>query len=262
MAAKSKERLHYGPRKYAGFHLLLSRWLRLYGDPTKSYCYVTLGGTELRDIHSLRFIDAALTQSVSSYEVDRQRHSLALQAVEQLAHFGTIVALQLGDFFSYKRQADLPHIFFLDLPGICAWGDYDARFSEMFQNEIIREGDCLLITSHLGHNRGLGEIKRHFSGEFAILGIDGSNDTQVRKTYRRTHPTMTLFKALCLKSMQSELQLRCFGIVKYRDENRTPMGIYGYAVSAGTTDLATLVDSNGISYFDVTDGRLCKPAEF
>jgi hypothetical protein len=262
MAPKSTDRLQYGPRKYAGLHLLLSRWLRLHGDAASLYCYVTLGGTDLRDIHSLRFVDAKLTTTVSSYEVDRQRHALAKERADQFAFFGSTVDLHLGNFFSYKRQSELPHIFFLDLPGICAWSDYDSRFSEMFQDEVIREGDCLLITSHLGHHPGLDEIRRHFSGEFAILRIDASNDEQVRGTYRRSHPTMTLFKALCLNSMQSELQLRCFGIVKYRDLNRTPMGIYGYAISTGTTDLATLVDKTTTNYFDVNDGKLCKPDDF
>src|SRR5260370_22562892 len=203
MPPKSTERLQYGPRKYAGLHLLFSRWLRIYGDPAKPYCYVTLGGTELRDIHSLCFVDPKLGTTVTSFEVDRKRHALAQVQADQLATLGATVNLQLGNFFSYKRQSDLPHIFFFDLPGICAWGDYDARFSEIFQDEVIREGDCLLITSHLGHNRGLEEIRRHFSGEFAILRIDGNSDEQVKKTYRRSHPTMTLFKALCLNSMQS-----------------------------------------------------------
>lgn len=262
MVTESTERLQYGPRKYAALHLLLSRWLRIYGDPTKPYCYVTLGGTELRDIHSLCFIDPKLATIVTSYEVDRKRHQLAQVQVDQLATLGVTVQLQLGNFFSYNRQSSLPHIFFLDLPGICAWGDYDVRFSEMFQDEVIREGDCLLITSHWGHNRGLEEIRRHFSGEFAILGIDGSSDEQVKRTYRRSHPTMTLFKGLCVNRMQSELQLSCFGVAKYRDLDRTPMGIHGYAISSGTTNLTTLVGNQVTNYFDVNEGRLCKSDDF
>ena len=262
MVVESPERLQYGPRKYAALHLLLSRWLRLYGDSSKSYCYVTLGGTELRDVHSLRFIDPKLTSTVTSYEVDRKRHKLAEAQAAALVAFGVTVKLKLGNFFSYKRESDLCHIFFLDLPGICAWSDYDTRFSEMFQDEIIREGDCLLITSHLGHNRGLPEIRRHFSGEFAILGIDGNSDEHVKRTYRRSHPTMTLFKGLCVKNMQSEVQLSCFGVAKYRDLNRTPMGIYGYAISGGKTDLAKLVSDQSTSYFDVNQGQLCEPDDF
>jgi hypothetical protein len=71
---------------------------------------------------------------------------------------------------------------------------------------------------------------------------------------------MTLFKALCLNGIQSELSLRCFGAVKYRDG--APMGIYGYTVSAGKTELATIVNDSITTYFDVSIGRQCKPEEF
>jgi hypothetical protein len=262
MKVTSSERLIYGPRKYAGLHLLLCRWLRLYGAQGTAYSYVTLGGTELRDIHSLRFIDEALTTTVCSYEIDRNKHGLAQTTATEFIPFSIDLTVLHGSFFSYIRISDRPHIFFLDLPGICAWSDYDAQFAEMFQQETIREGDCLLITSHLGHNPGIHKIREHFSGELAVLGIDSSDDAQVKRLFRRSHPTMTLFKALCLKSIQSELHLRCFGIVKYHDEKRTPMGIYGYAVSAGSTELSRLVADAGTHYFDVNEGRLCQSCDF
>lgn len=262
MKVPTSERLIYGPRKYAGFHLLLGRWLRLYGSQRAQYSYVTLGGTELRDIHSLRFIDGALTTTVCSYEIERKKHDLAQATASELTAYSVAITVLNGSFFSYVRNSDIPHIFFLDLPGICAWGDYDAQFAEMFQEQTIREGDCLIITSHLGHHRGMDKIREHFSGELAVLGIDESNDTEVRGLFRRSHPTMTLFKALCIKRIQSELQLRCFGIVKYHDERRTPMGIYGYAVLAGTTDLSTLISDTETHYFDVNEGRLCQSRDF
>ena len=262
MKATSSERLIYGPRKYAGLHLLLGRWLRLYGNQTRPYAYVTLGGTELRDIHSMRFIDGALATTACSYEIERKKHNLAEASAAELAPFSVNLSVLHGSFFSYVRESDTPHIFFLDLTGICAWGDYDAQFAEMFQDETIREGDCLLITSHLGHHRGMEKIREHFSGELAVLGIDGTNDAEVRNLFRRSHPTMTLFKALCLKRIQSEVQLRCFGIVKYQDQNRTPMGIYGYAVKEGSTELSSLVADEGTHYFDVNQGRLCQSCDF
>jgi len=257
MASKTTGRLTYGPRKYVGLHLLLCRWLRLYGDNSKQYCYVTLGGTELRDIQCLYFADANLATNIWSYEIDESRYDLAKQTASGLAESGIAINLQCATFFSHKRQSELPHIFFADLTGICAWGDYYLRFAELFQNEVIREGDCLLITSHLGHNRGLKEIRKHFAGELAILGVDEDDDGRVRSVYRRAHPTMTLFKALSLNGIQSELQLRCFGMAKYRDTDRTPMGIYGYSVSAGTTDLTSLVWDGTTNYFDVNEGCLC-----
>lgn len=262
MASKTKGRLKYGPRKYAGLHLLLCRWLRLYGDSSKQYCYVTLGGTELRDIQGLRFTDVNLTTNIWSYETSQPRFELAKQTADTLLNSGVTISLHCATFFSHKRESELPHIFFADLTGICAWGDYYLRFAELFQNEVIREGDCLLITSHLGHHRGLKEIRKHFAGEFAVLGVDEDDDGRVRSVYRRAHPTMTLFKALSLNGIQSELQLRCFGMVKYHDTDRTPMGIYGYTVAAGTTDLPSLVWDSSTNYFDVNEGSLCSADAF
>jgi hypothetical protein len=260
MAAKTSVRLAFGPNKYAALHLLLCRWLRLYGDRGNKYCYVTLGGTELRDISSLGFADISLASSVWSYETNAKRFEMAKDSAVELASCGIEVDLRHATVWSHNRQSDLPHIFFIDLQGICAWGDYDSRFGEMFQNEIIREGDCLLITSHLGHNPGPAAIREHFGGEFAVLGIDDNNDALVRSVFRRAHPTMTLFKALCLNGIQSELALRCFGTVKYRDG--APMGIYGYAVAAGKTELATFVGDSITNYFDIGKGRLCKSDKF
>jgi hypothetical protein len=96
-----------------------------------------LGGTELRDIHGLCFIDPKLA-TISS-EVDRKGCELAQVEADQLAALGATVDLQLGDFFSYKRQSDLPHTFSFSTARICASGDYDARFSEMFRDEVINQ---------------------------------------------------------------------------------------------------------------------------
>lgn len=258
----SSDRLDYGPRKYAALHLLLARWLRLYSDGATEYHYVTLGGTELRDIQSLRFVDTRLTATILSYETDTKRHKLALERAAQLTAAGIDVEVQAATFFSHKRRSQAPHIFFFDLPGICAWGDYHIKFSEMFMAETIREGDCLLITSHLGHHRGLDEIREHFLGELAILGIDERDTDRVRCAFRQSHPTMTLFKALCLNRIQSEVCLRCFGVVKYRDANRTPMGIYGYSIASGVTDLKQVIGAVGTSYFDMNEGCFCSPDSF
>jgi hypothetical protein len=253
-------RLQYGPKKYAALHLLLCRWLRLNGTPGMQYCYVTLGGTELKDIESLRFVDPKLTSAVWSYEANLVRYKLAQQRAAQLAASGLNVTLQYASIFSHQRTSDLPHIFFLDLEGICAWSDYDRQFANLFQNEIIREGDCVLITSHLGHRPSLDKVREQFGGEFAVLGIDDSDSDLVRQVFRRAHPSMTLFKALSLNGIQSELELKCFGAIKYRDG--APMGIYGYSVSSGNTELSAFVSDSGTIYFDIAIGQNCAADDF
>src|SRR6478752_6259938 len=111
-------RLEFGPKKYAALHLLLCRWIRLYGEPGGSYCYVTLGGTELRDIESLRFVDPKLTSSIWSYETNLDRYGLAQQRAAELASVGIVVDLKHATLFSHQRASELPHIFFVDLEGI------------------------------------------------------------------------------------------------------------------------------------------------
>jgi len=253
-------RLEYGPKKYAALHLMLCRCIRLYGTSGASYCYVTLGGTELRDIESLRFVDAKLTSSVWSYEEEKDRHELAEKNAAKLIAAGMSLEVPYASIFAYKRTSNLPHIFFVDIQGICAFADYHQRFADMFQNEVIREGDCLLITSHLGHRPGLDDVRKHFGGEFGVLGIDENDKKLVSAVYRRAHPTMTLFKALNLNGIQSELSVNCFGVVKYRDAS--PMAIYGYSIRAGKTELATFVYDNETAYFDIHTGRHCKREDF
>jgi hypothetical protein len=253
-------RLQFGPKKYAALHLLLCRWSRLYGTPGAEYCYVTLGGTELKDIESLRYVDPKLTSIVWSYEANSARYKLAQQRATQLAAGGLNITLQCATIFSHQRTSTLPHIFFIDLEGICAFSDYDQKFGDLFQNEIIREGDCLLITSHLGHRPGLDKVREHFGGEFAVLGVDDNDTELVKRVFRRAHPSMTLFKALSLNGIQSELAVRCFGAVKYRDG--TPMGIYGYSLSSGNTELSTFVTDAATSYFDIATGQRCAADDF
>ena len=258
---EASDRLDYGPRKYAALHLLLARWLRAHADASAEYCYVTLGGTELRDVQSLCFVNRGLARTAISFEAERPRHRLAVQTAERLNAKGITVEVRAGTFFSYKRSSDTPHIYFLDLEGICAWGDYYLQFARMFQDETIREKDCLLITSHLGHNRGWGEVRRHFSPELAALGVDENDESRLRSAFRTAHPTMTLFKALCRHRIEGELRITCFGIAKYRDSGRTPMGLYGYSMEAGSTVLKSFVDDVP-AYFNVNDGSACSPGEF
>jgi hypothetical protein len=260
MQATSSARLRFGPNKYAAYHLLLGRWLYRHGIQNQKYCYVTLGGTELRDILSLRFVGAELTSEVWSYEDDTGRCRAAEITALELRKAGLSVRVENATIWSHQRQSELPHIYFVDLLGICAWGDLNLRFGEMFQNEVIREGDCLIITSHLGRNPGNASIRSQFSGEFDVLGIDDQDAKSVRNVFRCAHPSMTLFKALSLNGIQSELALRCFGVVKYRDGS--PMGLYGYSIGPGRTDLSSFVQDLDTTYFDMSKGELCVPGAF
>ena len=127
------KRTHYGPNKYAAYHLIFSRWLRHYATP-EDYCYVTLGGTELRDVESVSFIDRRLAVDARSYEEDRERHVIAEQTAAELVRREVGVKPLHGNIFEYDRRQNLPHIFFVDLKGICAWADYYKRFG----NDVSR----------------------------------------------------------------------------------------------------------------------------
>src|SRR5438552_3382900 len=114
MAASETERLKYGHRKYAALHLMFSRLIRLSSLSTSDYIYVTLGGTELRDVQSLRFVDPRLTAKIFSFEHKKDRFQLAEETAKEFRSQGMDINLTNGSFFDYQRTEDLPHIFFLD----------------------------------------------------------------------------------------------------------------------------------------------------
>src|SRR4029077_1095205 len=119
-------------------------------------------------------------------------------------------------------------------------------------------GDCVLITSHLGHRKHVDDIQQTFSGELSILGVSG--DKEVIELFRRAHPSFTLFRGLTRYRLTQELNLRCFGCVKYKETS--PMGIYGYVVSAGTTELRDFVEDVETQHFDMNAVAMCSPSEF
>ncbi len=162
--APAPRRLAYPGNKYAAFHLLLCRWLRHHAQAVP-YRYVTLGGTEFRDVISVHFVDPDLLGHAVSFEGNGGRFTLACQTAEALRAGGVQIEVQRGDILStFIRQTDAPHIFFVDLLGICAYGDYVERFGAMFQDLTIRENDCLIITSFLpprvGWPRSLPNLRR------------------------------------------------------------------------------------------------------
>lgn len=256
MAASDDNRLKYGHQKYAALHLMFSRLLRHASPPADAYVYVTLGGTELRDVLSLRFIDPTLTTKVYSYEQDKERHKLASTTVAALQLQGIAVQLEHGSFFDFKRPDASSHIFFLDLEKICGtWGGYDEKLGQMLQREIIREGDLLLITSSLGRDHGIDQIMKAFKGEYSVLNI--TNKTEARKVFRRSHPAFTLYRGLNEKGLIGELLVRCLGCIKYQDVGRSPMGLYGFVITHGKTEFKQLVNDSLTHYYDMKRFRFC-----
>ncbi len=247
MAENQQNRTIYGPYKYAALHLLFARWLRHHALDSP-YRYVTLGGTELRDVQSMFFIDPRLTGSAISLENNRERFALAEVMASRVRNEGLVIETVQRDFFDFERSGDEPHFFFLDLEGICGSADYPLRFADMFRKGTLRENDTMLITSYLGRNPGWDKLFRAFDAEFRILGLI---DSATKRTwYRRAHPSFTLFRGLAQANLQDEIALTCFGCVEYRD--KSPMGLYGYVVQEGITAFPSFVRNT--PYFHVNNG--------
>jgi hypothetical protein len=245
------KRTDYGPNKYAAYHLILSRWLRHFATPG-DYCYVTLGGTELRDVESVAFIDPRLAVDARSYEENSERHGIAERTASELAERDVAVKPRRGNIFEYDRRENLSHIFFVDLEGVCAWADYYERFGKMFQDGVIREGDALFVTSYLGRHPGWNRVFDTFDGQFRILGI--ADREEKKMWYRRAHPSFTIFKGLEYASCVSELSVRAFGCVEYRDTS--PMAVYGYAVAKGMTVFRHFIRDKSFYHFRIKEGFL------
>lgn len=243
------ERTVFGGTKYAAYHLMLCRWLRAFSAEGE-YCYVTLGGTELRDVQNMYFIDTRLLRPAISWEARADRYALALETQHALEAQGVVIDLRHGSIFTYIREAEKPHIFFMDLPGTCAAADYDTQFGRMLQDETIREGDVVFITSYLGRNKGWKKICAGYATEFNILGV--ATVEEKKRCYRRAHPSFTLFRALSETSLATEIRLRCFGFVEYHDTST--MGIYGYVVEGGQTVFAQFISETPC--FDIRRGYI------
>jgi hypothetical protein len=229
-------RTQYGANKYAALHLLLARWLRNHATASH-YSYVTLGGTELKDCQSVYFIDPKMMGSAVSFETEQDRFDFAVASATSLAANGVAVTVQSGDIFEFQRSSDNPHLFFFDFEGICAFGDMYLKFSEMFLNGRLREQDTFFITSCLGRNPGWDKVFDEFDAQFRILRI--TDLEQKKLSYRRSHPSFTIYNALSHVNMQGDIQISCIGCVQYRDTS--PMGVYGYVVRTGSTEFERFI---------------------
>jgi len=207
-----------------------------------------LGGTELHDVANFSWIDNLLTSSVISYEQDDKRYRLARTTAERLRSKGVDVQVVQDDIFRYRRplDCDIPHIFYLDLLDTCKPDPYRREFKVWFDNEVIRPGDLLLITSYLGRNPGWGKVLQRFDADFRTLRVNSFEDK--KRMYEKAHPIMVLNKALLDSGLKDELSLSCLGTVKYRDSS--VMGLYGVVCEEGQANLAAMIAN--VSLFNTT----------
>src|SRR5207249_4008866 len=123
MAKTKNPRTCYEPEKYISFMLVFGRWIRFFAQQD-SYKYVTLGGTELRDIQLVYLIDPLLATSPTSFETSKERYAIAVESAEQLKARGCVIQILHENVFDYSCTDNAPHIFFFDTLGIFAWSDY------------------------------------------------------------------------------------------------------------------------------------------
>jgi hypothetical protein len=241
----NEEALSFGPKKYVAFHMMLAKWLRSFADSSQAYCYVTLGGTELYDIANIYWVDNRMAYSVLSYEEDPDRFVLANEKAKQFKEKGITISIIKEDIFNYRRSMVGPHIYYLDLLGICSRASYQIDFQAWFEKDVIQPGDLLLITSNLGRRQGWQKMLAPFQGDFTYLKVD--DEEKMKGLYEVAHPLFVLARALLDAGLASELSLRPLGCVKYRDK-RTLMALYGVICENGSADLWNII--RNVPYFD------------
>jgi len=240
-------RLFFGYNKYAALNLVVAKWIKMFA-PSQSYRYITLGGTELQDVANIAWVDNQLTSQVISYEQDPKKHKVATGVATRFKQQGINVDVVRDDIFSYRRGAsDAAHIFFLDCLGVCSPDPYTREFKIWFENDVIRPGDLILITSYLGRNPGWQRVLRQYDPEFRILRINSFE--QQKQLYEIVHPLFVLLRAVIDAGLKQELALQCFGSVKYRDSST--MGVYGIICQEKTNDRGSLASMlTNTAYFN------------
>lgn len=243
----SRYSLKFGRHKYGALNLLLAKWLRLYAR-AEPYCYVTLGGTELRDISNLDWIHRDLTSKIYSFEQDPRRYKIAIQTAAKLRINGLTLSVLADDLFNYERTDDQPHIFYLDLFRNCNRANYQAEFSEWFDNGVIRPNDFLIMTSYLGRKVSWQKTLEPFESEFILLSA--TEVEQKKSLYNVYHPAMVMNRALRHAGLHNEIRLKTLCCIKYFDTST--MGLYGIRCEEGRTVLSELID--GCFKADLTKG--------
>jgi hypothetical protein len=241
--SKSSKR-YFGKGKYAALNLVLAKWLRHYAKPKRKYSYVTLGGTELYDVNNIAWIDEKLVDVVLTYEQIPDRYAIALKSATTVRSHNINIEVLEEDIFQYGRNFNGGHIYFFDFEGTFAGELYQQKFQQWFDDQIIKAGDLLIITSYLGRNPGWVQKLDQFEGIFRKLRIE-SFEERIR-LYVSAHPSFLLHDALRKSGRDDEIKLNNFGFVKYYDSS--PMGLYAFACETGSTDLRHMVEQ--ISTFD------------
>jgi len=243
----SHRRLFFGYNKYAALNMLVAKWLRFFAA-SEPYWYVTLGGTELTDVANVSWIDNELTSKVLTYEQDPIKYQLANEIAIRFKSKGIDAAAIRDDIFNYRREGTSPpHIFYMDFLDVCSAKSYAREFKVWFENDVIRPGDLLLITSYLGRNPGWQRVLKQYDSEFRILRVDTLQGQ--KNIYEVMHPLFVLFRGLIEAGLNNELTLRCFGSVKYRDSST--MGIYGIICEEKMDDRVGLMSAlTNASFFN------------
>lgn len=232
-------RLKFGGngKKYMAFNLMVARWLRNFAASGQSYTYITLGGTELYDVANLGWVDKLLISNVRSYEDQEVNFRLSQTVASIFSERGINVQVVKDDFFSYRRDFDGRHVFFLDLKGMFSPVQYIPLFENWFLKEVFQPGDVLFITSYMGRNPGWPKVLKRFEGDFLSLRIRTFEEK--KRLYEFAHPLLILYRALKRRGFEDEFKLACFGHIRYFDSST--MGLYGITCEEGHTNLKTLV---------------------
>ncbi len=242
----------FGPCKYAAFNLMLARWTRHFAAPNRSYVYVTLGGANLHDVAFLSWINGRFISKAYSYEIDAANHALAAEAAARLLEREITVELRNEDVFTYVRDSDDPHIFYIDLPETLSTPVHGESFWNWFKGGTVRAGDLLMLTSTLQRGAGRKKQLQDFENDFSVLRqlgmlVDNSVDS-LNATFEMAHPFFVLHRALRDAGVDDQIMLRSVGFVKYRD-NFT-LGLYGIACLDGAMDFRETI--RNVSGFDMT----------
>lgn len=225
-------------QKYEAVNLMLARCACRLSVFQRPFHYVTVGGTELADVPGIRWMAGANLLDVTSYESDEKRILRAKESASLLSEKGVDVSVHLGDVYGYQRTADEPHCFFLDFCGTFN-APHIPKLRKWFAEEVVRDGDLLMVTSFLSRHPGWPRVLKPFSGEFAYLGVATAAERQV--LYYPLHPSLVVYRALLDAGLDGELAVNCIGQVKYSGRGRAPMGIYAFSISEGKTRLDEFV---------------------
>lgn len=225
--------------------------------------YVTMGGSELFDIANVMWVGRHFVEEALSFESNKSVFNTATRVRNLYEANGLKVDVANDDFFSYERTSKLPHVYFVDLKGTFTI-QYVEPIKEWLANEIFVPGDVMFITS-IQARYPLEKAFNDFQGEYAFLGVADKKEKQ--RIYYEAHPSFILARALREARREKEIELIPLGCIKYndireaeedegreeaekagkkvRDESTTsPMGIYGFLLDDGITDLRRLVEAS------------------